>query len=105
MEPEKVMKELLRRRHLSPIYGFNPVIPEDIDYMVIDKVPHIFHTGHIHRNGQGMYRGVVMINSGTFQGITPFQVKQGHVPTPGKAPTYDLKRKSFKMISLDEVVI
>lgn len=104
LKPEMVMKELLERRHLSPIYGTNPIIPEHVDYLVLDKVPHVFHTGHVHTNGQGKYRGIVMINSGTFQGTTPFQKKLGHVPTPGKVPYLNLHNNEFKIVNLNEAI-
>jgi DNA polymerase II small subunit len=90
-EPQKVMMELLKRRHLSPLYGTNPIVPEPIDYMVIDTEPEIFHTGHVHMNGIGKYRGALLLNSGTFQDLTDFQVKQGHVPTPGQVYVYETK--------------
>ncbi|VVC02893.1 DNA polymerase II small subunit [Candidatus Bilamarchaeum dharawalense] len=89
--PEKVMVEYLKRRHLSPIYGGNLIIPENIDYMVIDEPPDVFHCGHVHKNGYTQYRGTLVINSGTFQDRTDFQVKQGHVPTPALVPVYEMK--------------
>jgi DNA polymerase II small subunit len=89
--PEKVMTEYLRRRHLSPIYGGNLIIPENIDYMVIEEPPDVFHAGHVHKNGYSQYRGTLIVNSGTFQDRTDFQVKQGHVPTPALVPVYELK--------------
>jgi DNA polymerase II small subunit len=91
MHPEKVMVEYLRRRHLSPIYGGNLIIPENVDYMVIEDAPDIFHCGHVHKNGYTQYRGTLAINSGTFQDRTDFQVKQGHVPTPALVPVFELK--------------
>lgn len=90
-EPEKVMMELLRRRHLSPFYGRNPIVPESVDYLVIDTEPDVFHAGHVHKNGIGKYRGTLLINSGTFQAQTDFQVKQGHIPSPGQVYVYEAK--------------
>lgn len=91
MHPEKVMMEYLKRRHLSPIYGGNLIIPENIDYMVVEEPPDILHSGHVHKNGYMQYRGTLIINSGTFQDRTDFQVKQGHVPTPALVPIYEMK--------------
>jgi DNA polymerase II small subunit len=90
-QPEKVMVEYAKRRHLSPIYGANLIIPENIDYMVMEEVPDVIHCGHVHKNSYTQYRGIVMINSGTFQARTDFQIKQGHIPTPGLVPIYELK--------------
>ncbi len=89
--PEKVMTEYLKRRHLSPIYGGNLIIPEKVDYLVIDDPPDILHCGHVHKNGYMLYRGTLVINSGTFQDRTDYQMKQGHMPTPAMVPVYEMK--------------
>ncbi|MFH1471120.1 MAG: DNA-directed DNA polymerase II small subunit [Candidatus Micrarchaeota archaeon] len=91
LHPEKPMLELMKRRHLSPIYGDNPIVPEEKDYLVISELPDIVHMGHVHKNGYMLYRGVSLVNSGTWQGRTDFQVKQGHVPSPCIMPVYELK--------------
>ncbi|MFH0817953.1 MAG: DNA-directed DNA polymerase II small subunit [Candidatus Micrarchaeota archaeon] len=91
VHPEKPMLELLKRRNLSPIYGDNPIVPEERDYLVISESPDIVHMGHVHKNGYMLYRGVSIINSGTWQGRTDFQVKQGHVPSPCIMPIFDMK--------------
>lgn len=90
-KPEEAMLELIRRRHLSPIYGDSLIVPEEEDYMVIDSEPDVVHMGHVHKNGYMMYRGTLLINSGTFQDRTDYQVKIGHVPTPGMVPVLDAK--------------
>lgn len=92
-EPSSIMKELLKRRHLCPTYGGRcPIAPEHIDYLAIEREPDIFHTGHIHINGYGIYKGVAMINSGTFQEQTSFQKKMGIHPTPGIVPILDMSK-------------
>ena len=91
-KPLGVMKHLLRARHLSPIYGGGtPIAPESEDMMVIDNVPDIFHAGHVHVAGAENYRGVIMINSGTWQSKTPFQENVRMEPTPGQAIMINLK--------------
>jgi DNA polymerase II small subunit len=83
-EPAKSMIELLKKRHLAPIYGGKTEIaPLHRDWMVIDTPPDIVHFGHAHHNAVDNYRGVQIINSGTFQSQTDFMRKQGVVPTPG----------------------
>jgi DNA polymerase II small subunit len=98
MHPEKVMIEYLKRRHLSPVYGGNLIIPENIDYMVIDDPPDVFHAGHVHKNGYTQYRGTLVINSGTFQDQTDFQIKQGHVPTPALVPVLEMKHNRLRTL-------
>ncbi len=99
--PEKVMEELLKRRHLGPLYGSHHMIPEDNDYLVIDDVPDIVHMGHVHKNGYAEYRNVCIVNSGTWQDITNYQKMQGHVPSPGLLPVYNMKRGSLSVIDFN----
>ena len=90
--PTDVMKHLLRARHLSPIYGSQtPIAPEVEDYMVIDDIPDIFHVGHVHRAQLDMYKGILLINSGSWQSQTPFQSSVGMTPNPGIALMVNLK--------------
>ncbi|QUC65742.1 DNA-directed DNA polymerase II small subunit [Nitrosopumilus sp. K4] len=90
--PVNVMKHLLRARHLSPIYGSQtPIAPEMEDLMVIDDIPDIFHVGHVHRAQLDMYKGVLLVNSGSWQKQTPFQASVGMTPNPGIALLVNLK--------------
>ncbi|MDD5023079.1 MAG: DNA-directed DNA polymerase II small subunit [Candidatus ainarchaeum sp.] len=98
-KPEVVMEEYLKRRHFSTLYGGNLIVPEKKDYLVLEEEPDVLHMGHIHKNGYGYYRGTVMINSGTFQARTEFQVRQGHVPTPGIVPVYEFKTGRLKTLN------
>ncbi|MGY5859761.1 MAG: metallophosphoesterase [Candidatus Thorarchaeota archaeon] len=83
-EPAIPMKELLKKRHLAPVYGGKTELaPLQRDWMVIDTPPDVVHFGHAHHNAVDNYRGVQIINSGTFQSQTDFMRKQGVVPTPG----------------------
>jgi len=82
--PAESMKELLKKRHLAPIYGNKTeMAPLRHDWMVIDLIPDIVHFGHAHHNAVDNYRGIQIINSGTFQSQTEFMKKQGIDPTPG----------------------
>ncbi|MCD6549123.1 DNA-directed DNA polymerase II small subunit [Candidatus Micrarchaeota archaeon] len=94
--PALPMIELLRRRHLSPLYGRNPIVPELRDYLVIKDVPDVVVMGHIHKNAYTRYRNIVLFNAGTFQDRTEFQIKQGHMPTPGIVPIYELRTGEVK---------
>ncbi len=97
--PELAMIELLKRRHLSPIYGGNIIVPSRKDNLVIDRVPHILHMGHLHKNGLANYHGVDILNSGTWQAMTDRQEAQGHIPTPCVLPVYEAKEKRFTTIN------
>ncbi len=89
--PESAMLEVLRKRHISPIYGENPIMPSKKDSLVMDEAPDILHMGHLHKNGYAEYHGTQVINSGTWQSRTSYQVKLGHIPTPAVLPVYNTK--------------
>jgi DNA polymerase II small subunit len=90
--PDKTMKLLLQGRHLAPIYGERtPIAPEKRDFMVVERVPDIFHAGHVHVLKYDVYRGVLIVNSGAWQKQTEYQKKMGLVPTPGIAPIVNLQ--------------
>ena len=90
--PAAPMKELLKKRHLVPLYGGKTELaPLSRDWMVIDTPPDVVHFGHAHHNAVDNYRGVQIINSGTFQSQTEFMRKQGVVPTPGIVTVLNLR--------------
>ncbi len=94
------MREMLRGRHLAPIYGKSTtLVPEPRDWLVIDDVPDILHCGHIHVTSVGSYRKTLMINSGTFQSQTEYQKLIGIEPTPGIVPLVNLKTLSVKTLN------
>ncbi|HJT09294.1 MAG TPA: DNA-directed DNA polymerase II small subunit [Candidatus Nitrosotalea sp.] len=85
-QPAKAMRALLKTRHLSPIYGKRtPIAPETEDFMVINEVPDIFHSGHVHVVDLDMYKGTLIVNSGAWQSQTGYQASVGITPTPGIA--------------------
>lgn len=100
--PEKPMIEILKRRHLSPIWGGNIIVPSKNDNLVIEKVPDILHMGHVHRNCMANYHGVDIINSGTWQSTTDYQLMQGHVPSPGIVPVYEAKSGRFATLNFNK---
>lgn len=89
--PEKAMIEMLKRRHLSPVYGSRvSIAPEHEDHYVISYPPAILHCGHVHTVGIARYKGVFVINSGTWQSQTEFQKKMNIQPQPAAVPIVDL---------------
>ena len=99
-KPADVMRYLLKARHLSPMYGnLTPIAPELEDMLVIDRVPDVFHMGHVHVVALDMFRGILLINSGAFQAQTPFQASVGLEPTPGIVPVVNLKTFEVHSVS------
>ncbi|MBC7100737.1 MAG: DNA-directed DNA polymerase II small subunit [Methanobacteriales archaeon] len=95
-----IMAELLEKRHLAPIYGERtPIAYEVEDHLVIDEIPHIFHAGHVHINAYKKYKGIHLINSGTFQSQTEFQKIYNIVPTCGQVPV--LHRGEIKVLQFN----
>ncbi len=98
--PQKIAIEMLNCHHLSPRYGEDAVVPEPRDYMIIDSAPDIFHFGHVHKNGYvNDYNGTVIVNSGTFQDQTDFQISMGHQPTPCQVPIYQMNTGELKVLN------
>ncbi|MCS7097420.1 MAG: DNA-directed DNA polymerase II small subunit [Candidatus Methanomethyliaceae archaeon] len=98
-EPQKAMAELLKSRHIAPIYGEKtPIAPEPMDRLVIDIIPDIFHAGHVHVWGVSEYKGVILANSGTWQKQTKYQMSMGIEPAPGVVPVIDIS--NFKVFTV-----
>ncbi|MDD1696688.1 MAG: DNA-directed DNA polymerase II small subunit [Methanoregula sp.] len=87
-----MMEEMLQRRHLAPAYGRRtPIAAGKTDRLIIDPLPEILHTGHVHIRGLTQYRGVLGINAGTWQSQTAFQKQMNVNPTPAQAVLVDLQ--------------
>lgn len=99
-QPDKAMTLLLQCRHLAPVYGGKtPLAPESRDCLVIERVPDIFHAGHIHTVGHTNYRGVTIVNSGCWQDQTEYMRRQGFTPMPGLVPVVNLQSLDVRIIS------
>jgi len=99
-QPEKAMKLLLQCRHMAPLYGGKTMLsPENRDFLVMDRVPDVFHAGHVHVVGCCNYRGVLVVNSGGWQDQTEYMEKLGLMPTPGKVPVVDLQTLGTNVLS------
>ena len=96
-ESDIIMEELLEKRHLAPIYGERtPLASEVEDHLVIEDIPDVFHTGHVHINAYNKYKGIHLINSGTFQSQTEFQKIYNIIPTCAQVPV--LNHGSMKLL-------
>lgn len=101
-EPVKPMHEMLKLRHLSPIYGGRvSIAPEKKDHFVIDVIPDILHCGHVHTVGVSRYRDVLTINSGTWQSQTEFQKRMNLMPVPARATLVDLSGMEYKIMDFN----
>ena len=95
--PAEAMKEMLRKRHLAPMWGErNALSPEEEDQMVIRERPDVFVTGHTHAHQMEMYRGMPLIVSSTFQGETDFMKMLGYKPKMGYLSVYNIQNREMR---------
>lgn len=102
-QPEKAMRLQLQCRHLAIEYGNRTAIaPEKIDHLIIEDVPDIFQSGHIHVVKYENYRGTQIINSGAWQAQTDYQRRVGLVPTPGILTAVNLQNLQVRLLNFME---
>lgn len=99
--PAKVVEQMLKRRHLAPMYGVSHSIVyvpnRDLDPLVIGEVPDVLCTGEVHHLDIGSYNGVLIITGSCWQARTPWEEKVGHIPDPCKMPVLNLKTRELKV--------
>jgi len=99
LNPAKVVKYILRHRHLSPTHSRNTYVPgEKEDTMVVKEAPDIVATGDMHRSDIDVYNNTLIICSSCWQSITPFEEKVGNIPDPCKVPILNLKTREIKIL-------
>ncbi|MBW2988596.1 DNA-directed DNA polymerase II small subunit, partial [Candidatus Woesearchaeota archaeon] len=97
--PELIMSYLLKRRHLAPTHGSTLYVPyKTIDPLLIDEVPDIFVSGHIHKSAIKNYRNITLVSGSCWQAKTSFQEKVGHEPEPCRVPIIDLHTRRMKIL-------
>jgi DNA polymerase II small subunit len=97
---DKIMMELLKRRHMAPAHGCTLYVPDRYeDPLFMDTVPDIFLTGHIHRAQTDNYRNVTVINSSAWLAQTEDQTKRGIESQPGRAFVVSLKTRQVKLMN------
>ena len=101
--PAKVVRHLLRHRHLSPTHSSTTYVPdENEDMMVIKQVPDIITTGDLHKSEIDMYNNTLIICNSCWQSITPFEEKVGNKPDYCKVPLLNLKTREIKILDFSE---
>jgi DNA polymerase II small subunit len=90
--PSRVVKHILRKRHLSPTHSAVVYIPmETTDPLAITIVPDILTTGEIHRTDVSSYNNILTVCCSCWQSITPYEEKVGNEPDPCKVPVLNMK--------------
>jgi len=87
---------VLKKRDLSTGFGQRqPYVPERKDFMLIREEPDFYFAGDMHHKGYAQYRGCLCVNAGCWQSQTDYQIRQGHIPTPGIAIDINLKTRKL----------
>ena len=102
--PTRVVKEMLKRRHLAPMHGSVDYVPCEKDYLVISQIPDIVATGDQHRAEVSMYNNILLVASSCWQSITPFEEKVGNNPDPCKVPLFNFKTREIKILDFSDEV-
>lgn len=89
--PEKVLKFLLRKRHLASPHTAVTRDMFEKDHLVIDQLPDILASGHLHVSAMTRYNQTVALSASCWQSQTSFQKKLGIIPHPGKVPLLNLQ--------------
>jgi DNA polymerase II small subunit len=99
MNPTKIVKYMLRHRHLSPTHSANVYVPnEKEDMTLIKEVPDIVATGDLHKADVDIYNNILLIACSCWQSTTPFEEKVGNHPDPCKVPMLNLKTREIKIM-------
>lgn len=97
--PLDMMETLIAKRHLAPIYGDKtPLAPERRDWLVMDEVPDIFVTGHVHLTGARSYHSVTLVHDSAWQDQTDYQRMMNLVPDPARVPVVNLESRAVRVI-------
>ena len=95
LRADLIMKFLLRKRHLSPAHTSNLYVPDpEKDFLVIDKIPDVFASGHIHRLTVTTYRNIFCFNCSCWASQTEDMERRGIVPEPSKVILLNLKTRN-----------
>jgi len=101
--PARVIKEMLKRRHLASLHSAVSYIPiKDQDPLLIREVPDIIATGDLHKPDIDVYNNILIIASSCWQSITPFEEKVGNHPDPCKVPVLNLSTREIKILDFGD---
>jgi DNA polymerase II small subunit len=96
--PRYILRFFLSKRHLAPSHGSTLYYPLQEDFLLIDKVPDLFVTAHIHKSDVDYFRNIFLISTSCWQARTKFQEKMGHEPDPCKAVIFNTKSKKINIV-------
>jgi DNA polymerase II small subunit len=96
----ELMEFILKARHLAPVMGVaTPIMPLRTDYLAIPEPPDVLCLGHTHVAAYRTYKGVTLLNTGSWQNQTSIQESIGLEPSVGTAAIINLKTLSTRFIA------
>lgn len=98
-----VVCEILKRRHLAPVYGEIDIVPDrEKDDLVIEDLPDVFVFGGQHKVGVGCCNNILTISTSCWQSRTDFEEKNGFESEPCRVPILNLKSKEVKILDFSD---
>ena len=98
-----IMKLLLQKRHLAPTHTSTLYIPDtEKDPLVIEAIPDIFASGHIHKCSVSTYKNINLIGGSCWQPMSSYQEKVGHSPEPARVPVINLQTREVKILNFSK---
>jgi len=98
-----IMKNILQKRHLAPSHEASLYIPDvNEDWLIIDKIPDFFISGHIHKTTVLNYRNVTTVGCGCWTEQSDDQAKRGIMPDPSRVTIVNLQTREVKILNFRE---
>ena len=101
-KPEIIMSFLLKKRHLAPSHSSTLYFPQEFDPLVINMVPDVFVSAHVHKSAAIYYNNILAISCSCWQSKTAFQEKMGNEPDFCKVPLLNLRNNRINMLDFSE---
>jgi DNA polymerase II small subunit len=100
--PEKIVKFLLKNRHLAPTHSSTQYFPMKKDPLLIEKIPDIIVVGHVHKSAVAYYNNILIVSVSSWEGMTPYEEKMGADPDFCKVPMLNLNTREIKILDFEE---
>lgn len=100
--PDKIMKYLLKNRHLAPTYASIQNSPSENDELLMKEVPDLLVSSHLHKSAVSYYNNILVISNSCWEALTPYQEKLGNKPDFCKVPMFNLKTRQLKILDFYE---
>jgi len=99
--PERIMKYLLKNRHLAPTHTSTQYFPAEKDPLLIRDIPDILVSGHTHKSAVIYYNNILVISVSSWESKTENQEKMGNEPDFCKVPMFNLKTRQLKILDFE----